>query len=127
VPDRYQRWGGVPVGLINGITTGMTAFALPGVFWLQSSGLSRDALIQAMGMLFAILTLALAVSLGDHGRLTPGLALGSAAAVVPSFIGMTIGRRWRNALPEETFRRVFHVALVVLGGTVLVRTLVGGV
>jgi uncharacterized membrane protein YfcA len=126
VPDRHLRWAGVPVGVINGITTGMTAFALPGVFWLQSSGLSRDALIQAMGILFAVLTLALAVSLGDHGRLTPGLALGSVAAVVPSFIGMAIGRCWRDALPEATFRRLFNIALVVLGGTVLIRTLAGG-
>lgn len=126
VSERHLRWGGVPVGLINGLTTGMTAFAVPGVFWLQASGLPRDALIQAMGILFAVVTAALALSLGGHDRLTLGLALGSAAAVIPAVAGMVIGRRLRNALPETTFRRLFYLAMIVLGGTLLFRTLAAG-
>ena len=61
---RQERWAGPLTGVANGVLTGMIgSFVVPGVLFLQAIGLSRDALVQAMGMLFALSTLALALAL----------------------------------------------------------------
>jgi hypothetical protein len=122
IGPRRRRWAGPLTGAVNGLVTGLTgSFAFPGAFYLQAVGLPRDALVQAMGLLFAASTLALGLALGGHGRLDPALAATSAAAVVPAILGMVAGRRLRHRLDEATFRRLFHIALIALGGAVLLR------
>jgi len=111
-----EPWAGPLFGTANGILTGMTgSFAVPGVMFLQSIGLPRDALVQAMGMLFIASTVALAAGLGGNGLLSPELALASAAALVPAAIGMVVGQRIRRNLPEERFRLVFFLGILALG------------
>jgi uncharacterized membrane protein YfcA len=116
VPPAREAWLGALAGAVNGILTGMTgSFVVPGVLYLQALGLGRDALIQAMGLLFTLSTLALAAALGGSGLLSPDLGLWSAAAVAPALLGMVLGQKVRRALPEARFRRVFFAALLVLG------------
>ena len=58
------------MGGVNGILTGLTGtFVVPGVPYLQALGLDRMALVQAMGILFTVSTIALAVSLSGHDLL----------------------------------------------------------
>ena len=116
ITSAQERWAGPLFGTVNGILTGMTgSFVVPGVMFLQSIGLSRDALIQAMGVLFTVSTVALAVALGGNDLLTMELGILSGVGVVPALIGMVIGQRIRSMLSEEKFRRVFFIALLILG------------
>lgn len=116
MPRRQEAWAGPLLGGVNGVLTGMTgSFVVPGVIFLQAIGLPRDMLIQSMGMLFTVSTLALAVSLQGHGLLTAELSGVSAVAVVPALIGMVLGQRLRRRLSEVLFRRCFFVALLLLG------------
>jgi uncharacterized membrane protein YfcA len=116
VPARGEIWIGPLAGVANGVLTGMTgSFVVPGVLYLQAIGLTRDMLIQAMGLLFTASTLALAAALGGNGLLSFDLGLWSAAAVVPAILGMALGQRIRRGLSEARFRRVFFVALLLLG------------
>lgn len=116
LPRRQERWVGPLLGGINGVLTGMTgSFVMPGVVFLQAIGLPRDMLIQSMGMLFTVSTLALAMSLKGNGLLTAELGAVSAVAVVPALIGMVLGQRLRRRLSEKLFRRLFFVALLLLG------------
>ena len=46
------------------------SFVVPGVMFLQAIGLSRDMLIQAMGMLFTVSTVALAIALKSNDLFT---------------------------------------------------------
>ena len=101
------------------------SFVVPGVLFLQAMGLPRDMLIQAMGILFTASTLALAVALQGNGLLTIELGTVSSAALLPAIIGMVIGQRIRQRLSEEIFRKVFFVALLVLGAYIIVRALGG--
>lgn len=120
-----ERWAGPVLGAINGVLTGMTgSFVVPGVIFLQSIGLARDALIQAMGMLFLASTVALAVALGGNDLLTPRHGVLSAAALAPAGVGMVIGQRIRKRLPEARFREVFFTAILLLGCTIIARAVV---
>jgi len=118
-------WLGAGFGIVNGVLTGMTgSFAVPGVMYLQALGLSRDALIQAMGTLFMLSTLALGLSLQGQGLITGNLGILSAAGLIPAIIGMALGSRLRRRLSEQQFRRVFFASLVLLGAYIVVRALV---
>ncbi|MEH6652411.1 MAG: sulfite exporter TauE/SafE family protein [Motiliproteus sp.] len=120
LPLRHQTWGGAVIGAINGILTGMTgSFVIPGVIYLQAIGLPRDALIQAMGILFSLSTLALALALQSNDLLSPQQAGISALAVIPALLGMVVGQAIRQRLSETWFKRVFFCALLLLGGYII--------
>ena len=118
-----ERWAGPLFGAVNGILTGLTgSFVVPGVMYLQSIGLPRDQLVQAMGILFTLATVALAVSLGGNGMLNRELGLVSAAGVVPALLGMMIGQKIRQCLSAALFRKVFFWSLLVLGLYITIRS-----
>ena len=120
ISDRRAVWAGPLIGAVNGVLTGMTGtFVVPGVMFLQAIGLPRDMLVQAMGMLFLVSTLALGVALQGNGFLTLELGGLSAVALLPALIGMALGQRLRQRLPEAAFRRVFFAALLVLGAYII--------
>jgi len=126
IPARREVWAGPLFGAANGVLTGMTgSFVVPGVMYLQAIGLPRDALVQAMGMLFTVSTVALAIGLQGNHLLTPELGLTSALALVPAAAGMIFGQRLRRNLSEARFRQVFFAALLGLGGYIAARAAVG--
>ena len=124
--QHQAAWLGPVLGTVNGVLTGMTgSFVVPGVMFLQAIGLPRDMLIQAMGILFTLSTLSLAVALQRNAFVTAELAGLSAAAVPPAIIGMIAGQRLRQNLSEQLFRRTFFIALLVLGTYIIFRALGG--
>jgi uncharacterized membrane protein YfcA len=125
LPASSEPWAGPLIGSVNGVLTGMTgSFVVPGVMFLQAIGLPRDALIQAMGVLFTLSTLALAAALRQAHLLTADQTLWSLGAALPAGIGMVLGQRIRRNLPEVVFRKVFFLALFVLGAYIVLRALV---
>ncbi len=120
ITSRQEVWIGPLLGSINGILTGMTgSFVVPGVLFLQAVGLSRDMLIQAMGILFCASTLALALALQGNGLLTAQSSIVSAASLVPAIAGMWIGQNVGQKLSESRFRRIFFLSLLILGGYIV--------
>ena len=64
LPARHEAWAGLIVGSITGVITGLTGvFVLPAVPYLQTLGLGKDGLSQALGLCFTTSTLALAAML----------------------------------------------------------------
>ena len=124
---RHQEiWAGPVFGLVSGVLTGLTgAFAFPGVVYLQALGFDRDTFIQALGLLFTVTTVTLGLAAARLGLLSPHLAMASALAVLPALAGLVAGRSIRNRLPEQTYRKVFFGALVILGLIVIGRSLSG--
>ncbi len=116
IPPPLQAWLAPLCGAINGVLTGLTgSLFLPGVVYLQAIGLSRDQLIQAMGLLFALSTLALGISLQETGRIDVGLWQISGLALLPALFGMHCGKICRGYLSDDLFRRVFLSGLALLG------------
>ena len=116
VPVQHEAWAGPVFGTANGVLTGMTgSFVVPGVMFLQALGLARDQLVQAMGILFTVSTVALGLALQGNGLLPAELGVVSAGGVIPAIAGMVLGQMIRQQLSEATFRKVFFAALLVLG------------
>lgn len=123
-PGRSEPWLSPLVGAVSGVLNGMTgSYVVPGVLYLQALRLPRDAFIQAMGVLFAVSTVALGFALHDRRLLSADLAMLSAGAVVPAFIGMVAGQMVRQRLSEAMFRGVFFAILLVLGAYIAIRAL----
>ena len=120
-----EIWLAPLLGAVNGAITGMTGtFVVPGVMYLQALGLQRDALVQAMGMLFFTLTAALAIALHSSSLITTELGALSAISVAPALIGMVLGAALRRRMPEDLFRRIFFLSLLGLGLYILIRALI---
>jgi uncharacterized membrane protein YfcA len=116
MPSRLERPVGVAIGLLNGILSGLTgSYTVPGVMYLQALGLQREQLIQAMGLLFLLSTIALGLSLGGFGLMGGSEALASLALVVPALSGVWLGQRTRRRVSEAAFRRLVQAAILALG------------
>lgn len=116
VPASREGVLGPVFGLVNGVLTGLTgSFVVPGVLYLQAVGLTRDELIQAMGILFTVSTLALGVALGSNELLTTELGMLSLVGLLPALAGMVFGQRIRQRLSEAAFRKVFLLSVLALG------------
>ena len=125
VPPRVERWLSPIVGMANGAITAATGtFVLPSVPYLQSIGLGRDELIQALGLSFTMSTLALAGALAGTGAFHAETVAASILALVPALAGMQVGTWLRGRVRSETFRRLFFLGLLALGGDLLVSALI---
>ena len=124
VPPRLEPWLSPVVGVATGLITAATGvFVIPLVPYLQSLGLDKDDLVQALGISFTVATIALAFTLARSGALDLAVAGTSLLALAPALLGMWIGQRVRGSLRAETFRRWFFIALMLLGAHLALRAL----
>ena len=124
ISPRSQAWAAPAFGVVNGVLTGLTgSFVFPGVVYLQSLGLDRNQFVQAMGLLFTVSTLALAVALGLTGFMSEELAVHSGFGVIPALVGMVAGQRLRRTMTEAQFRQIFFIALLLLGIYIILQQL----
>ena len=122
VPLRHQAWLGLLVGLATGGVTALTGvFVVPAVAFLQSLGLARRALMQAMGLCFTVSTAALGLGMwwfGQEGAGAGGWGLGlvvSGLMLIPALLGMRWGEALRDKLSPTLFKKVLMGSLLMLG------------
>jgi uncharacterized membrane protein YfcA len=116
VPAQAEGWLGPLVGVLTGLVTAATGvFVVPAVPYLQSLGLSRDGLIQAMGVSFSVSTLALALGLAFNGSYSGGEVGASLLMLAPALAGMYLGQHLRGVLSPALFRLCFFGSLILLG------------
>ncbi len=121
VNPRHEGWLGPVCGLITGIITAATGvFVIPAVPYLQALGLSRDELVQALGLSFTVSTLALAGGLLWRGALGGGELSASLLALIPAVLGMLLGQWLRQRISAVLFKRVFFIGLGALGAHLLI-------
>ncbi|VVO08658.1 sulfite exporter TauE/SafE family protein [Pseudomonas fluorescens] len=116
-----EGWLGPLCGVLTGIITSATGvFVIPAVPYLQALGLSKDELVQALGLSFTVSTLALAAGLLWRGALGGGELSASLLALMPALLGMLLGQWLRQRISAVLFKRVFFIGLGVLGGHLLI-------
>lgn len=124
VAARHEPVLGPVIGAATGVLTGATGvFVVPAVPYLSALGLTKDELIQALGLSFTISTVALALALGASGSYPRDLAMASLAAVVPALAGMFLGQVVRDRLDPQVFRKWFFIAMLAVGLYMAIRAL----
>ncbi|MFO2465616.1 sulfite exporter TauE/SafE family protein [Pseudomonas sp. 15FMM2] len=115
-----ERWLGPMCGLVTGLITSATGvFVIPAVPYLQALGLSRDQLVQALGLSFTVSTLALAIGLYWRGNLGASELNASFLALAPALLGMWLGQTLRQRISAVLFKRMFFIGMAALGGHLL--------
>ncbi|AXM99030.1 sulfite exporter TauE/SafE family protein [Pseudomonas plecoglossicida] len=121
VGSEREGWLGPLCGLVTGVVTAATGvFVMPAVPYLQSLGLTRDEMIQALGLSFTVSTVALAFGLAGQDALG-GQALGASLLMLaPALLGMLAGQWLRQRISAPLFKRCFFIGLAALGSHLLI-------
>jgi uncharacterized protein len=124
VPTGYERCLSALVGVTTGLVTGGTGvFVIPAVPYLQALGLSKDDLVQSLGLSFTVSTLALAAGLAWRGAFHLDALGVSSLAIAPALVGMWLGQRVRMRVSAAIFRRWFLVCLLLLGAELILKSI----
>jgi uncharacterized membrane protein YfcA len=116
VARRDEKWLGGIVGIVTGVMSAATGVqVIPSMPYMQSIGMEKDELVQALGVFVTVATVGLAFSLTSAGLLTAATALPGAVAMICAFAGMFIGQAVRSRMPPEAFRRWFLIGMILLG------------
>ncbi|CAK9891411.1 MULTISPECIES: sulfite exporter TauE/SafE family protein [Pseudomonas] len=115
-----EAWLGPLCGLITGVITAATGvFVIPAVPYLQSLGLSREEMVQALGLSFSVSTLALAIGLAGQDALGAQALGASLLVLAPALLGMLGGQWLRQRISAALFKRCFFIGLALLGAHLL--------
>lgn len=121
VSREREGWLGPLCGLVTGVVTAATGvFVMPAVPYLQGLGLSRDEMVQALGLSFTVSTLALAVGLAGQDALGTQALGASLLMLAPALLGMIAGQWLRQRISAPLFKRCFFIGLLLLGGHLLI-------
>lgn len=116
MPRAGEPWVNPLIGLASGAVAGITGMAaVPFLPYMQSLQISKNELIQGLGILFLFIIGALTLALVQQNVFDTANAIGGVAAIVPTFIGVWIGQRVRHAASPETFRKIFLYGMLALG------------
>jgi uncharacterized protein len=119
VDPKYERLASPVMGAVSGLLNGATGvFVVPSTPYLASLRMSKDELIQSVGMLAFTAAIALGAALWLSGRSATDM---SWIGLIPAVAGMYMGLRIRRRLDPDVFRRWFLAGLVLLGGYMLLR------
>ena len=126
VKREAERWLSPLMGLLTGMLCGATGvFVIPTLPYLTSLRMDSEELVQAIGINAFVcpLALGLALAFASSGQYPAAVAGASFLALFPALAGMWVGMRIRRRLAAATFMRWFFVALIALGGYMVVRSL----
>jgi hypothetical protein len=111
-----ERWANPLIGVASGAVAGITGVAaVPFLPYMQSLDIDRHDLVQALGIMFLFIIGALTVALVAQGAFDSTNLVGAILAIVPTFMGVWIGQKARNAVSPETFRRIFLFGMFIVG------------
>jgi uncharacterized protein len=118
-PQRARQLEGpmqLPVGLLNGLLTGLTGSQIiPLLPYMMGLRLDPDRFVQAVNIAVTFTALLMLIGLGVAGLLPKQLALLSMLGVVPAGVGTIIGNRARALVPAGQFRQLVLITLLILG------------
>jgi hypothetical protein len=85
-------------------------------------GLEKKDLVQALGLSFTASTIALAAVLASYGAFHTTPAGASVLCMAPAFVGMFLGQWIRLRVDPATFRLLFFIGRLLLGGDLIAQS-----
>ncbi|OZH54251.1 membrane protein [Hydrocoleum sp. CS-953] len=123
--EKMRTWLTVPVGLTTGVINGITGSQImPILPFLLALDLNKETFVQAINLSFTLSSVVMLFLLGKIGLLQPSLLGIAVVGIVPVAIGINLGSRLRKRLPEEKFRTVVLLFLLVVGLSLIIRSLI---
>ncbi len=124
MPPRLERPLGFLAGGVGGLLGGMTSiYGPPIVLYVLSMRPSRDTFIAYMAVILLTGTIPLYTALAFYGILGWQEGLFSLLLVAPVLLGMAVGRRLRGLIPEDRFRLVIMLMLLVIAANLVRKAL----
>ena len=110
-----ERLVGVAVGLASGMLGGVSSLTGPVIItYLMALRLPREDFIGSVSIIYLSAALPLYAAMVWYGRLGGAEMGASALAMLPVALGLFLGKRLRQRLDENRFRRVLFVFLSLL-------------
>ena len=116
IPVKYEKLIGAFAGAFGGFFGGSTGtFIFPLALYVYSLKMNKNEFLQTIALVLISASLFLGIALTGNKLWTLELFLYSSYAVLPSFIGMYIGRNLQFLLNEDLFRKIFLFVLIIIG------------
>lgn len=123
-PGRHETWLSPLMGGLGGFAFGLTgSYMVPGVLYIQALGLKRDDFVQALGITFCLIMICLGLFMSQRQLVPLETAGMSAAALLPTGLGMLIGQRSRPYMSDRLFRTALFLCLCMSGLYMILRAL----
>lgn len=117
------EWG---LGIIGGLYGGVSGiWGPPLLVYLLSTGAEKTQMVRAQGVVFLVGSIALLSAHLGTGLMSGGRLAFSALLVVPAQIGMAIGFRLQDRIPQAIFRKLTQALLVISGLNLVRQALLG--
>jgi uncharacterized membrane protein YfcA len=117
-----ERWAGPLSGFASGVLGGFTGiYGPPLMLYLASLRLKKSEFVVAISQFFVAGNLGLTIGLYGFGGAGLDELLLSAAATVPTYVGLWLGQRVHARLDESRFTAVLYVVYLATGASFLIR------
>jgi len=121
--DKCAQWtAGTLAGLIGGVS-GLVV--IPLVAYMLIRKVEKNKFVCVLGFLLLISGIVLASTQWQTGVLTKKLVIYSLLLVIPGMLGIFIGEKIRDFINNETFRKIVLILILLIGGNLVFRSLVG--
>lgn len=122
VKSEHEKWLGPVAGLAVGLLGGIAGlWGPPLAVYLISLRLQKSEFISALGSAFSVGSVALLLSLVAYGSFGERELFYSTLALIPALAGLLLGQWGRLSIPQEAFRKVILLILVITGLNLIYR------
>ncbi|MGD9670332.1 MAG: sulfite exporter TauE/SafE family protein [Hyphomicrobiaceae bacterium] len=112
----------VPVGLANGVLTGLTGSqVMPMVPYFLASDLDPKHMVQAINLGVTLASAVLLCGLAFTGLAQSEILIASTVAIAPALIGVEIGQRMQRYIRAQALRTAILIILAAAGAGLLLR------
>ena len=114
--DRFDKFAQAVAGSLGAIMGGLTGiWGPPLAAYLATKRLDKNALVQAMGLIFLIQSIPLLLGLIATGEFSRQSGIIGTVMLIPVFMALFAGERVRNRMNVQQFTRAFMIMFILLG------------
>ena len=120
----YEKKISIILGFFSGILGGLSTFYAPPIItFLVSLNLEKEHFIRTTATMYFLASIPLYTSLIYHGLGTFYDLFISLMITAPALLGQYVGTKIRMRLPNEIFRKIILIILIIIGFSLLIKNI----